>query len=236
MVKIGKISKEEPRSGSGEGVEQRGRIESGPLPASKYIHRLAEGDLEQRMQAAYYLFSEGTGRISSWLGNVCKDSEFRSLLVLEQPRRAQGKGSASPRLTVGVAVLPETFEKIRAANRSPVLASAPSDQDALEFELEFEVDSLPAPRLDILTTKALGENGAIARFLKKFGEDIQQVEIDVTSVDRATEILRTRFQVQPIYPVARPGANGTRVNFFLVPTANGKKVLVELVEQPKVTS
>jgi hypothetical protein len=55
-------------------------------------------------------------------------------------------------------------------------------------------------------------------------------------VDRATEILRTRFQVEPIYPATRPGANGTRVNFFLVSGRNGKKVLVELVEQPKAAS
>ena len=42
------------------------------------------------------------------------------------------------------------------------------------------------------------------------------MEIDVTDVDRATEILRTRFKLEPIYPATRPGANGTRVNFFLV--------------------
>jgi hypothetical protein len=57
------------------------------------------------------------------------------------------------------------------------------------------------------------------------------VEIDVTDVDRATEILRTRFQIEPIYPTTRPGANGTRVNFFLVTSWNGTKVLAELVEQ-----
>jgi methylmalonyl-CoA/ethylmalonyl-CoA epimerase len=96
-------------------------------------------------------------------------------------------------------------------------------------------DSTQRPRLDILTTNAPGGRGAIARFLEKFGEGIQQVEIDVTDVDRATEILRTRFQIEPIYPATRPGASGTRVNFFLVTTWDGKKVLVELVEQAKTT-
>ena len=67
---------------------------------------------------------------------------------------------------------------------------------------------------DILTTPVPAGSGAIARFLEKFGEGIQQVEIDVTDVDRATEILRTRFKLDPIYPATRPGANGTRVNFF----------------------
>ena len=131
----------------------------------------------------------------------------------------------SVKLTVGVAVLPETFEKIRIANGAPPLADAPSDQDVLEFELEYSESDLPHIRLDILTTKAPGGNGAIARFLGKFGEGIQQVELDVTNVDRATEILRTRFQLEPIYPATRPGANGTRVNFFLVPTQDNQKVL-----------
>jgi hypothetical protein len=59
------------------------------------------------------------------------------------------------------------------------------------------------------------------------------VEIDVKDVDRATEILRTRFKIEPIYPATRSGANGTRVNFFLVSARNDQKVLVELVEHPK---
>jgi hypothetical protein len=87
--------------------------------------------------------------------------------------------------------------------------------------------------LDILTTNAPGGNGAIARFLSKFGEGIQQVEIDVTDADRATEFLRTRFNLEPIYPATRSGANGTRVNFFLVNAPNSQKVLIELVERPK---
>ena len=77
---------------------------------------------------------------------------------------------------------------------------------------------------------ALGGTGAIARYLEKHGEGIQQIEITVRDVDRATEILRTKFALAPIYPATRPGADGTRVNFFLVPTPQGKKVLVELVE------
>jgi hypothetical protein len=55
----------------------------------------------------------------------------------------------------------------------------------------------------------------------------------VTDVDRATEILRSRFRVEPIYPATRAGANGTRVNFFLVKARNQQKMLVELVEQPR---
>lgn len=127
--------------------------------------------------------------------------------------------------TVGVAVRPETFEKIRAAHGSPRLADVPPDQDALEFELHFGGISL-----DILTTKAPGGNGAIARFLEKFGEGIQQVEYEVKSVDRATEILRAHLGQQPIYPQTRAGADGARVNFFLASAPDSKRVLIELVE------
>ena len=38
------------------------------------------------------------------------------------------------------------------------------------------------------------------------------------------------FRLTPLYPKTRAGANGTRINFFLVPAPSGKKVLIELVE------
>jgi tellurite resistance protein TerC len=203
-----------------------------PSRTSKYIHQLMVDKPVQRAQAAHYLFSDVIGRISWWLADLEKDYEFRSLFIQERIERSYGDGLPQPKLTVGIAVLPDTFHKIRSANGFPVLANAPADQDVAEFELEFAGDFLRPPRLDILTTNAPGGNGAIARFLEKFGEGIQQVEIDVTDVDRATEILRTRFKVDPIYPATRPGANSTRVNFFLVPVSDGRKVLVELVEHP----
>ena len=83
----------------------------------------------------------------------------------------------------------------------------------MEFELRFG----DGEDFDILTTRDPGGAGAIARYLMKFGEGIQQIEIGVTSVDRATEILRTRFGITAVYPETHAGANGTRVNFFLVP-------------------
>ncbi len=206
------------------------------MQASKYIHLLADGEPRQRMQAAQYLFTDGKLRILDWLSSLEKDGDFRALLVHEQFEEQQGDGIPSPRLTVGVAVLQETFIKIRAANGSPPLVEVSSEQDVVEFELEFAGDSLQSLRLDILTARIPGGNGAIARFLEKFGEGIQQIEVDVTDVDRAMEILRMRFKLNPIYPATRVGANGTRMNFFLVALSNGKKVLVELVEQPKAIS
>jgi hypothetical protein len=130
-------------------------------------------------------------------------------------------------MVVGIAVDPVHFEEIQDAMGMPHLADVPPDQDAKEFELEFAA----GVRLDVLTTRDLRGGGAIARYLEKLGEGIQQIEIFVNDIQRATQILRERFALEPIYPAVRAGANGTRVNFFLVPASAGKKVLVELVEE-----
>jgi tellurite resistance protein TerC len=219
-----------------EGLQQNGRPGAIPAAAQARVRHLADPDARQRAQAAQDIFTEGIGLISRWMDALGKEEEFRGLLVQEHDERLQVDRISRPKLTVGVAVMPETFDKIRAANGSPPLADAPPDQDVIEFELEFPGDVMPPARLDILTTKAPGAGGAVARFLEKFGDGIQQVELDVRDVDRATDILRTRFKTMPIYPATRPGANGTRVNFFLVTAWDGKKVLVELVEQPKTAA
>ncbi|MFZ3201762.1 MAG: hypothetical protein WA175_11505 [Candidatus Acidiferrales bacterium] len=133
-----------------------------------------------------------------------------------------------PGIAVGLAVERETFERIRAANGSPRLANVPPEHDAEEFGLDFP----EGVRLGILAARQPDGNGAIARYLRKFGEGIQQIEIPVRDIGRATQILRTRFGLAPAYPTARAGADGTRVNFFLAP-AKGRKVLIELVEPPQ---
>ena len=181
------------------------------------IARLASPDATAREAAAAELYRLGCALGDPIVARWRSLPDFAALLG-ERP-------------TVGIAVQPVTFEKIRAATGSPRLADVPPDQDAMEFELHSSGISL-----DILMTKAPGGNGAIARFLEKFGEGIQQVEYEVRDVDRATEILRTRFGQQPIYPQTRPGADGTRVNFFLASTPDGKKVLIELVESPPRTA
>lgn len=133
-----------------------------------------------------------------------------------------------PKITVGVAVADESSTQIFAAWGPPCFADVPSGQDALEFEI-----GVRGAHLDIITSTDPKGNGAIARYLRRFGEGIQQVECRVTDVDRATQILREKFGVSPVYPEARPGAGGTRVNFFLVPTPEGGKVLIELYEMPR---
>jgi len=204
------------------------------LPVAAHIRMLSEGNNKERISSAGVLYLLGLQRAGEFFSKVRSDAEFRALRVFDGSLSNASLDDGA-KFTVGMAVQPETFEKIRGANGSPPLADAPADQDVAEFELEFQDSERPHFRLDILTTKAPDGGGAIARFLEKFGEGIQQVEIDVTDVDRATEILRNNYNLQPIYPATRPGANGTRVNFFLVPGNNGKKALVELVEQPKTT-
>src|SRR5271154_5693319 len=186
-----------------------------------WIHKLADPDPNARLEAARHLHRAGLDLCQAPLNRWKTDSEFRELAP-------QQLDTGPPGITVGIAVRPESFDKIRAANGSPRLADVPPDQDAREFELHFE----DAP-LDILTTRDPSDSGTIARYLQRFGEGIQQIEINVSDVDRATEILRMRFGLEPVYPATHAGADGTRVNFFLVPIAHDRKVLIELVEVTK---
>jgi hypothetical protein len=190
--------------------------------------QLAASGEQARQQAAQMLFDLGRALSRETIERWQQDAEFRTLLISDQD---------SPRATVGIAVTPELFARIRVANGDPKLANVPPDQDAVEFELHFSrispsgKDSAGSSvRLDILTTKNPAGEGAIANFLKKFGDGIQQVEYEVSNVDGATKILADKFAQKSIYPATRPGADGTRVNFFLVSASGGKKILIELVE------
>jgi hypothetical protein len=182
---------------------------------SEWIGLLASADPNQRAQAAHELFRLGCNAAEPVLRNWFANPEFRALAR-----------SGSSLLTVGIAVEPARFDIIRARFGQPRLAEAPADQDVIEFELEFP----HGVRLDVLTTRAREGDGAIARFLVRFGEGLQQVECDVRDIARATEILRSNFALEPIYPAARAGADQTRVNFFLVSIDQSRKILIELVE------
>jgi hypothetical protein len=208
---------------------------------ARWIQHLAGIDSRQKSESAMQLYLLGVNLCMPLLSKWVADPEFRELTLPASPNIIETVGAGlrpAPRtsslpphfppstIIVGIAVHPETFHKIHAANNSPRLADVPPDQDAQEFELHLE----DAIEFDILTTRERGGSGAIARFLQKFGEGIQQVEIYVRDVDRATAILGARFDLPPIYPATRAGADGTRVNFFLAATPDGKKVLIEFVE------
>jgi len=183
------------------------------------LQRAMEGmsskDPEVRMTSATEIHHIGRALADHAVFPWWEDPELFSLL--------QG---GSPVVTVGLAVTPERFERIREACGLPRLADVPPDQDAREFELH-----LPGGlSMDVLTSKDLGGNGAIAKFLQKFGEGVQQVEFRCKDVDRATQILQQKFSLNPVYPATRAGADGTRINFFLLSAPSASKVLVELYE------
>ncbi len=192
----------------------------------QWIGGLAHADALTREASALRLYLAGNLLCSLAWEEWIKDPEFRELVRPFAIDTVDEPTSGRTPLVVGVAVQPANFEKIRIANGFPRLAEVPPDQDAMEFELRFGDHN----HFDILTTREPAGSGAIARYLQKFGEGIQQIEVNVTDVDRATGILRDRFGRTPIYPATRPGADGTRVNFLLVPAPDGKKVLIELVE------
>ena len=179
-----------------------------------WIAELASEEARVRQHAAERIFAAGRALAEPSVLHWRTHSEFAGLL------------GEKPEVTVGLAVKPETFARIREANGWPRLAEVPAEQDAVEFELHFE----GGVALDVLTSREPDGSGAIAKFLLKIGEGVQQVEFRCSNVDRATAILREHFDVNAIYKETRPGADGTRVNFFLVAGANGKRVLIELYE------
>jgi hypothetical protein len=185
---------------------------------NEWIAELASGEASVRQHAAEHIFAAGRSLAESAVQHWRTHNEFAGLL------------GEKPEVTVGLAVKPETFARVREANGWPRLAEVPVEQDAAEFELNFE----GSVTLDVLTSREPGGSGAIAKFLLKIGEGVQQVEFRCSNVDRATAILREHFDVNAVYRETRPGADGTRVNFFLVAGANGKKVLIELYEPPPI--
>jgi hypothetical protein len=186
----------------------------------EWIAALSSPDEGVRASAARQIYDAGRSLANQTVHDWRAHEEFTGLLGDE------------PAVTVGLAVRPETFAKIRETNGQPRLADVPPEQNASEFELHFN----GGIALDVLTSRDPKALGAIAKFLSKHGEGVQQVELRCSDVDRATAILRAHFGVAAVYPETRPGADGTRVNFFLVPAADGKKVLIELYEAPPIQS
>ncbi len=180
----------------------------------EWIAALSSPEDGARAAAAREIYAAGRSRAEQAIQRWRKHDEFAPLL---------GK---NPEITVGLAVRPETFAQIREANGWPRLAEVPPEQDASELTLLFE----GGVTLDVLTSRNPEGSGAIAKFLLKFGEGLQQVEFRCSDVNRATAILRDQMAVVPVYREARPGADGTRVNFFLADSADGEKVLIELYE------
>ena len=182
----------------------------------EWIEGLASRNAEERAQAGAEIYRVGSQRAGLAVRGWWQNAEMARLCRM------------NPVATVGLAVQPLTFAKIREANEFPRLAQVPPEQDASEFELHFP----GGIALDVLTTREPEGNGAIAQFLAKQGEGVQQVEFCCEDVDLAAAILQKEFGVEPVYSSKRPGADGTRVNFFLVSAPSGQRVLIELYEPP----
>jgi len=173
------------------------------------VDDLAGTDPARRVAARWQLHREGCALVGDIFAAWQKDPEF-ALLVAGEP-------------IVGVAVPPELFARIRQETDMPALARVPEEQSTAEFELHGR-----GPTMDILTP--VDGEGPIQKFLDRFGPGIQQVELPVTEVAEAVKILTERFGLAAVYPEPREGANGTHVNFVLVPKPGGGKVLIELFE------
>ncbi len=182
------------------------------------IAGLESPDPSLRQEAARRIYAQGRALADRAVQAWWRHHELATLLHADRPT-----------VNVGLAVSPAQFDAIRKANDSPRLAVVPPDQDAMEFALHFADDV----NIDVLTSKDPGGSGAIARYFTRFGEGIQQVEFGCVNVDRATEILQNDFGIAAVYPATRPGADGTRINFFLVATPDAGKILIELYEPPR---
>jgi methylmalonyl-CoA/ethylmalonyl-CoA epimerase len=73
----------------------------------------------------------------------------------------------------------------------------------------------------------LSPESTIAKFLDRSGPGLQQVAYRVADVDKVCAVLRERG-VRLLYPEAKRGTAGSRINFLHPKDAGG--VLVELVE------
>jgi hypothetical protein len=182
---------------------------------SRAIAGMTSAEPETRVVSATEIYRTGRALGDHAVYPWWSDDELSGLLA-----------GNNPTVIVGLAVHPATFVRIHEANGLPRLAEVPPDQDAQEFELH-----LPGGlSMDVLTSKDPAGSGAIAKYLQKLGEGIQQVEFRCKDVDRATQILQAKFGLPAVYPATRPGADGTRVNFFLVAAPGSSKVLIELYE------
>lgn len=99
-----------------------------------------------------------------------------------------------------------------------------SDQGIEEAMLSLSDGS----RIQLLAS--IDSNSAIAKFLNKNGEGIQQLAFRVTDIELAM-VAVSAAGMRLIYPEPKTGTAGSRINFVHPRDAGG--VLVELVELPQ---
>ena len=125
-------------------------------------------------------------------------------------------GVAVPDLDVAIAYYRETF------GMRLVHEEVNEDQGVREAMMAVGGGDV---RLQLMAP--LGPDSAIAKFLDRRGPGIQQLAYRVRDLDAASACLRERG-LRLVYPAARRGTAGSRINFVHPKDAGG--VLVELVE------
>src|SRR3974390_972231 len=116
----------------------------------KAIDALSSSDPEARVAAATEIHREGRALADHAVYPWWSDTELGKLLA-----------APNPPVTVGLAVQPAGFEKIREAAGLPRLADVPPDQDAREFEMHFP----GGIAMDILTSRDPQGRGATPKVL-----------------------------------------------------------------------
>jgi len=97
-----------------------------PAISAQLVDALSSADDSVRARAAEQIYNTGLAPALIIANKWLQDSELADLL-----------SSPSLHTTVGLAVFPAAFAKIRAAAGKPALAEVPPDQDAEEFELKL---------------------------------------------------------------------------------------------------
>jgi len=85
----------------------------------------------------------------------------------------------------------------------------------------------------VLTTREPQGQGAIAGYLSNWRRH-SAGGISLLGPGLRTALLQQEFDIAPIYPQPRQGADGTRINFFLVAAPTGGKILIEIYEPAKI--
>ncbi|MFQ6012231.1 MAG: methylmalonyl-CoA epimerase [Thermoplasmata archaeon] len=92
---------------------------------------------------------------------------------------------------------------------------------------EVRMALLPVGETRIELLEPVGEDTVIDRFLRKHGEGIHHVALEVEDLEEACRELARRG-LRLVYDTPRPGEAGSRVNF--VHPASARGVLIELRE------
>ena len=102
---------------------------------------------------------------------------------------------------------------------SPHLAEVPPDQDALEFEIDFP--RRPAGYFDHTPARGRRSHCPVSAEIwrKHPANRASREDCGCGSANSS----HSRFGVAPMFPATRAGANGTRVNFFLVPLPRARR-------------